>query len=97
MMKAVFVGLYALGAIAYAVFAFRYCRKTNRETTEIYAAMAASIARRLGCELVMVPGGKYKVRSGSVDFTPEWPAKRFYYFLADLRDLREGRKTEARR
>ena len=59
--------------------------------------MAASIARRLGCELVMVPGGKYKVRSGSIDFTPEWSAKRCYYFLADLRDLREGRKAEGRR
>lgn len=96
-MTAVFIGLYALGAVAYAVFAFRCCRKTNRETEATYAGMAASIARRLGCELVMVPGGKYKVRSGSIDFTPEWTAKRCYYFLADLRDLREGRKTEVRR
>ena len=94
--KTVILGLYALGTIAYAVYAFLYCRRTNRETAEIYAATAAILARRLGCELVMVPGGKYVVRSGSVVFTPEWPAERCYRFLADLRELREGRKPEAR-
>lgn len=93
-MKAVFLGLYGLCAIAYAVYAFRYCRQKNRETAEIYAAMSAGIARRLGCELVMLPGGKYIVRSGSVVFTPEWSAERCYRFLVDLR---EGRKTEVRR
>lgn len=96
-MKTVFPCFYALGAIAYAVFAFQYCRKTNRETNEIYAAMAAKIARQLGCELAMAPGGKYVVRSGSVSFTPEWPAKRCYQFLVDLREIREGHRMEARR
>ena len=96
-MKTVFLGLYALGAIAYAVYAFLYCRRKNRETAEIYAAISASIARRLGCELVMVPGGKYIVRSGSVVFTPEWPAERCYRFLVDLRELREDRESEVRR
>ena len=96
-MKTVFLGLYALGAIAYAVYAFLYCRRKNREIEEIYAGIAASIARRLGCELVMVPGGKYIVRSGSVVFTPEWPAERCYRFLVDLRELREGREPEVRR
>lgn len=96
-MKAVFLGLYGLCAIAYAVYAFRYCRQKNRETAEIYAAMSAGIARRLGCELVMVPGGKYIVRSGSVVFTPEWSAERCYRFLVNLRELREGREPEVRR
>ena len=96
-MKTVFLGLYALGAIAYAVYALLYCRRKNRETEVIYAGIAASIARRLGCELVMVPGGKYIVRSGSVVFTPEWPAERCYRFLVDLRELREGREPEVRR
>ena len=40
-MKTVFLGLYALGAIAYAVYAFLYCRRKNREIEEIYAGIAA--------------------------------------------------------
>lgn len=90
-MMTVFIVIYGLGAIAYSVFAFRYCRAMNRETAQRYAAMAAVIARRLGCELVMVPGGKYVVRSGTLIFTPEWPAKKCYQFLADLRDMRENK------
>ena len=96
-MKTAFLILYGLGAVVYAVYAVRYCRRKNRETEEIYAAMSASIARRLGCELVMVPGGKYIVRSGSVVFTPEWSAERCYRFLVDLWDLREGKEPEVRR
>ena len=94
-MNAVFVGLYALGAIAYAVFAFIFCRQKYLENTVIFSELAARVAHQLNLDFEKVTPWRFIVRCGPVKLTPAWPAERCYHFLIKARALQDNWKREA--
>lgn len=94
-MKAVFLGLYALGAIAYAVFTVIFCRQKYLENTVIFSELAARVAHQLGLKLEKVSPWRFVVRCGSVKLTPAWSAERCYHFLIKARAMQDNWKREA--
>ena len=85
-MKTAFLILYGLGAVVYAVYAVRYCKKKRMETQCIYLSMAISLAGQQGFELVLRPGGKCMIRCGSAELTGDLTPEECYRFLRDLRE-----------
>lgn len=85
-MKTAFLILYGLGAVVYAVYAFRYSKKKRMETQGIYLSMAISLARQQGFELVRRPGGKCRIRCGSAELTRDLTPENCYFVLKDLRE-----------
>lgn len=94
-MKTIFLILYGLGAVVYAVYAVRYCKKKRMETQGVYLSMAISLARQQGFNLVLRPAGKCMIRCGSAELTGDLPPEECYLVLKDLRERLSPRAAAA--